>query len=85
LIDKKGGMYMKKVLTILATAMAISVVLITSLGVTALADVEGYGYGEAAPNSGDCYPDGSGFDGEVGNGKGPAPNAGSGLHEGSGF
>ena len=43
-----------------------------------------------APNSGDGYPDGSGWDefnpipGEI-NGKGPAPNSGDGIPDGSGF
>jgi len=47
-----------------------------------------------APNSGDCIPDGSGFDdpngpnGDVGSGsgpKGPAPNSGDCIPDGSGF
>jgi hypothetical protein len=42
-----------------------------------------------APNSGDCIPDGSGFDQpnqlNAGNGNGPAPNAGDGIPDGSGF
>ena len=78
---------MKKVLTILVSAIVISVVLVTSLGVTALADVEGYGYGEPAPNSGNGVSDGSGTDGRVGPdiGPGPAPNSGDGDSDGSGF
>ena len=40
---------------------------------------------EPAPESGDCNPNGSGFDGDVGDGRGPAPNAGAGIHDGSGF
>ena len=80
---------MKRILLILVTAMVISVVLVTSLGVTALAEEEApspYGYQQPAPNSGDGVPDGSGFphDG-VGNGKGPAPNSGDGIPDGSGF
>lgn len=47
-----------------------------------------------APNSGDCIPDGSGFDSPNGpNGEaiaenghvGPAPNSGDGVPDGSGF
>ena len=46
---------------------------------------DGYGYMSPAPASGDCNPDGSGFDGVVGDGRGPAPNAGAGTSDGSGF
>ncbi len=78
---------MKKVLMILVTAIVISVVLVTSLGVTAFANAEGYGYAEPAPNAGDCVPDGSGTDGRIGPdvGYGPAPNSGDGIPDGSGF
>lgn len=42
-----------------------------------------------APNSGDCIPDGSGFEQpnplNTGNGNGPAPNSGDGIPDGSGF
>ena len=43
-----------------------------------------------APNSGDCIPDGSGFEqpnwqNEDNPGMGPAPNAGDGIPDGSGF
>ena len=42
-----------------------------------------------APNSGDCIPDGSGFEQpshlNAGNGMGPAPNSGDGVPDGSGF
>jgi len=76
---------MKKVLTILVLAMVISVVLVTSLGVTAFAEEGPNGYQIPAPNSGDGDSDQSGHDFVVGDGRGPAPNAGSGLHEGSGF
>lgn len=43
-----------------------------------------------APNSGDCIPDGSGFDhpnrnNQDSHGKGPAPNSGDGIPDGSGF
>ncbi|MFC1946293.1 hypothetical protein ACFLXY_00055 [Chloroflexota bacterium] len=78
---------MKKVLTVLATALVISVVLVTSLGVTALAAEGPHGYViTPAPNSGDGVPDGSGFEHDgVGFGPGPAPNSGDGVPDGSGF
>ncbi len=43
-----------------------------------------------APNSGDCIPDGSGFDqpnrqNQDTIGMGPAPNSGDGVPDGSGF
>ncbi|OGN89649.1 MAG: hypothetical protein A2158_00560 [Chloroflexi bacterium RBG_13_46_14] len=76
---------MKKVLTVLVTAMVISVVLVTSLGVTAFAAMDGYGYQEPAPESGDGISNGSGFDYDVGYGPGPAPNSGDGIPDGSGF
>ena len=44
-----------------------------------------------APNSGDCIPDGSGFDSPGGpdgsgdEGHGPAPNSGDGIPDGSGM
>jgi hypothetical protein len=45
-----------------------------------------------APSSGDCNPDGSGFDrepwandGSFGDAVGPAPNSGDGVPDGSGF
>lgn len=43
-----------------------------------------------APNSGDCIPDGSGFNQPNQHnadtlGKGPAPNSGDGIPDGSGF
>jgi hypothetical protein len=43
-----------------------------------------------APNSGDCIPDGSGFDqpnryNQDSPGMGPAPNSGDGIPDGSGF
>ena len=67
---------MKKFLTVLATALVISAVLVTSLGVTAFAEEEYTPpYGSPAPSSGDGIPDGSGFD-EVGNGEGPASGSG---------
>ena len=71
---------MKKVLTVLATALVISAVLVTSLGVTVLAEEEyTHPYGNdstPAPNSGDGIPDGSGFEDDPGNGEGPPPGSG---------
>ena len=46
---------------------------------------DGYGYMSSAPESGDCNPNGSGFDGDVGDGIGPAPSSGDGISDGSGF
>ena len=51
------------------------------------------GYKESAPNSGDCIPDGSGYDppnGPNGDGSGsghtsPAPNSGDGVPDGPGW
>ena len=76
-----------KNVTILVTAMIISVVLIASLGVTAFAEEDKYGHMEPAPNSGNGVSDGSGTDGRVGPdiGPGPAPNSGDGIQDGSGF
>ncbi|MBN2074045.1 MAG: hypothetical protein JW762_00705 [Dehalococcoidales bacterium] len=81
---------MKKVLAILITTTVISVVLVTSLGVTACADedeIPAYGYQEPAPESHDGVPEGSGTDGSAGPdiGPGPAPNSGDGDPDGSGF
>jgi len=80
-------MVLKKIPTIIVTAMVILVVLVTSLGVTVFAseDVPPYGYQVPAPDSGNGIDDGSGFDGEVGAGRGPAPNSGDGIPDGSGF
>jgi hypothetical protein len=79
--------FMKKLLVILAVA----IMLIATSGI-AFADSNGpMG---PAPNSGDCVPDGSGFDSpngpnaDVGSGSGPvgpAPNSGDGIPDGSGF
>ncbi len=68
---------MKKMFVIALMAM----VLVTALCGTVIA---------SAPNSGDCIPDGSGWDDETPrpgllNGKGPAPNSGDGIPDGSGF
>jgi hypothetical protein len=52
---------------------------------TSVAFASGEGYMEPAPQSGDGIPEGSGFDGDVGSGRGPAPNSGDGIPDGSGF
>ena len=58
--------------------------LITIVGIAgnAMADIM-----KSAPNSGDCIPDGSGFDSPNGeqNGSGPAPNSGDGIPDGPGW
>lgn len=63
--------------------MVITAILVVALAGTVLAD--GNGHMEPAPESGDGFPNGSGFDGPVGSGSGPAPNAGDCIHDGSGF
>ncbi len=73
---------MRKISRVLGLAVAITAILAFALAGTALA---GNGYMEPAPQSGDCIPDGSGFDGDVGSGVGPAPNSGDGIPDGSGF
>ena len=70
---------------ILVLVVVFSVVMLGS----ALASA-GNGPTGPAPNSGDCVPDGSGFDGPNGpngsdGGQGPAPNSGDGIPDGSGF
>jgi hypothetical protein len=70
---------MKKIMILLA------IFTIFVLGVTvAIASNNGTG---PAPNSGDCIPDGSGFDSPngSGNGPGPAPNSGDGIPDGPGW
>ena len=74
---------MKRLLKLCGLAIVITVILVFTLAGIALA--AGNGYMDSAPNSGDGIPDGSGFDGEVGGGRGPAPNAGDGIPDGSGF
>jgi len=70
---------MKKKLIILGIAAMV----IAGVGL-ATADTEGMG---PAPNSGDCIPDGSGFESPNGqnNGPGPAPNAGDGVSDSPGW
>ena len=81
---------MKKVLAVLLTTIVISIVLVTSLGVTGCSDedeIPSYGHQEPAPESHDGSPNGSGTDSKVGPGlgPGPAPDAGDGIPDGSGF
>jgi len=55
---------------------------------SAVAVAAGNGYDGPAPNAGDGFSDGSGFDHSgVGgaNSLGPAPNSGDGIPDGSGF
>jgi len=75
---------------LLVTVAVLTMVLATAGTVFA----DGSGPMGPAPNSGDCVPDGSGFDGpngpnaDVGSGAGPvgpAPNSGDGIPDGSGF
>jgi hypothetical protein len=77
---------MKKLICLIAVFAMLSVTVFCS---TAAAS---YAFGPA-PNSGDCVPDGSGFDGPNGPNSadsgivpvGPAPNSGDGIPDGSGF
>lgn len=66
---------------VLLTCIIIGIVVVAG---TALADVQG-----PAPNSGDCIPDGSGFDSFDGigpaYGPGPAPNSHDGIPDGPGW
>lgn len=67
--------------------IAISVLLVASI-LCGLGSA--FGAVGPAPNSGDCIPDGSGFNQPNGqnqdsSGMGPAPNSGDGIPDGSGF
>jgi hypothetical protein len=73
---------LKKALRLVGIAVVISILLTVTLAGPVLA---AEGYMEPAPESGDGFPNGSGFDGEVGFGPGPAPNSGDGISDGSGF
>ena len=78
----------KKIIAILAG----SLVLLVVMAGNSIAGND-YGYEGPAPNSGDCIPDGSGYDppnGPSGDGSGsghnsPAPNSGDGVPDGSGW
>lgn len=77
-----GGKNMKKIVGIAILLLACASIV---CGVVAAENSVG-----PAPNSGDCIPDGSGFDqpnwqNPDNPGKGPAPNAGDGIPDGSGF
>ena len=77
---------------IIATIVGSLVLLVIVTG-NSIANGNDYGYEESAPNSGDCIPDGSGYDppnGPNGDGSGsghnsPAPNSGDGVPDGSGW
>ena len=75
---------MKKLLVIVAVVVMI-------IATSGIAFADSNGPMGPAPNSGDCVPDGSGFDSpngpnaDVGSGSGPvgpAPNAGDGIPDG---
>jgi hypothetical protein len=70
-----------KIIAILVSLLVIAVI------VTGSSIAKEYGYQEPAPESGDGYSNGSGFDhdADLGPGKGPAPNAGLGIHDGPGW
>jgi hypothetical protein len=82
LSSSKGGKKMKKQIVVAISILVMASILV---GVVAASNTAG-----PAPNSGDCIPDGSGFDGpnwqnEDRPGEGPAPNSGDGIPDGSGF
>ncbi len=68
-----------KIKTIIIACIVIAIV-----GTAGYAIAEGNG---PAPNSGDCIPDGSGFETPNGQeyGPGPAPNSGDGIPDGPGW
>ena len=74
---------MSKIFRALGLFLVVTTILVVALAGTALAADNGYM--EPAPESGDGFPNGSGFDGDVGFGPGPAPNSGDGIPDGSGF
>jgi len=60
-----------------------------AIGIVGMSNAIASGVGPA-PNSGDCIPDGSGFERDYGPhgegyGRGPAPNAGDGIPDGPGW
>jgi len=69
---------MKKVIVLIL----IVTFLVFSFGVMVIAKS---GPAGPAPNSGDCIPNGSGFEEPFGNGTGGAPNSGDGIPDGSGW
>jgi hypothetical protein len=82
---------LKKIVTI--TGLGLTVALMLTLAISSIAFASSGPMGPA-PNSGDCVPDGSGFElpngpnADIGLGlgpMGPAPNSGDGIPDGSGF
>jgi hypothetical protein len=73
---------MKKIYIIVAVVALIVAGSTIAIAKNALTDGMG-----PAPNSGDCIPDGSGFDSPngSGNGPGPAPHSGDGIADGPGW
>ena len=84
----------RKIITILMSFLVLGVVF---TGISIADDnnnSDANGHSGPAPNSGDCIPDGSGYDtpngpngdGNSGNGHGgPAPNSGDGIPDGPGW
>ncbi len=66
------------------TLVIVACVVIGLVGIAGSAMADGMG---PAPNSGDCIPDGSGFESPNGQGygPGPAPNSGDGVPDGPGW
>ncbi|MFC1992849.1 hypothetical protein ACFLV3_03455 [Chloroflexota bacterium] len=76
---------MRRIFKVLGLAMVITAILAFALAGTVLADANGYTV--PPEESGDGIPnqDGLPIDVELGPGFGPAPNAGDGIQDGSGF
>ena len=66
------------------TIVIITFLVMGIIGIAGYAMADGNG---PAPNSGDCIPDGSGFEtpNGPGYGPGPAPNSGDGIPDGPGW
>ena len=73
---------MKKNMKAFLVLIAVVTLLVTVSGAVIADGVDSRG---PAPNSGDCYPDGSGMGDWLNGGPGPAPNSGDGYPDGSGF
>ena len=88
-MDKQRRKKMKKKITAILIG---SLVLLVIMAGNTIANGSN-GYEDSAPNSGDCIPDGSGYEppnGPNGDGSGsghnsPAPNSGDGVPDGSGW
>ena len=89
----KGGVILNRLAKLFVKTILISTILTLLISGAVLAE-DSAGPMGPAPNSGDCVPDGNGFDppppfgfnGEIEpDSQGPAPNSGDGDPDGSGF